>query len=179
MKDSILYNEAEIKGKLKSMSLEIDRLAKSHPTERVVVIGILNGAIMVLGDLMRYCRAANLQFDTIALRSYTGMFEKQKVKVLKEPVVNLDESIVILIDDIIDTGDTMRFAESMLRERYPKIQSVLTGGLLIRQSCPQHIDFSGFTVADGLWVYGYGLDNYDADRNLPHIKFKREDKSVN
>lgn len=137
--------------------------------EPVILVGILKGATIFLADLAREI-SLDATFDFIAVSSYGK--EKQhsgQVQLIKD----LDESIegknVILVEDILDTGITMTYLQSMLMTRCPK---TLKLAILLdkkeRRLQPVHADYIGFVIPDE-FVVGYGLDFAERYRNLPEV----------
>ena len=133
------------------------------------LIGILKGAWIFLADLVR-CINLPVTCDFIGVSSYGKRTATSGVVRLTldlaEPITDLD---VLLVEDIIDTGLTMRFLLEMLSLRRPRC--IRTCTLLDKPSCrivPFEPDYVGFTIPN-YFVVGYGLDAAGAYRNLPHI----------
>ena len=133
------------------------------------LIGILKGAWIFLADLVR-CMNLPITCDFIGVSSYGKRTVNSGVVRLTldlaEPITDLD---VLLIEDIIDTGLTMRFLVETLSLRRPR--RIHTCTLLDKPSCrvvPFKPDYVGFSIPDN-FVVGYGLDLAEAHRHLPYI----------
>lgn len=140
--------------------------------EDLVLIGILRGSFMFLADLVRelYRHQIHARIDFITLASYGGGTQSSgQVQIRKDFTVDVTDSDVLLVDDILDTGRTLTFAASHVRARGAK--SVTTCALLdkpARRVVPCQADFVGFTMSDA-FVVGYGLDYNSFYRELPFI----------
>jgi hypoxanthine phosphoribosyltransferase len=133
------------------------------------LIGILKGAWIFLADLIR-CIHLPVTCDFIGVSSYGKRTASSGVVRLTldlaEPITDLE---VLLVEDIIDTGLTMRFLLETLSFRQPR--RIRTCTLLDKPSCrsvPFQPDYVGFTIPN-YFVVGYGLDAAEAYRNLPYI----------
>ena len=133
------------------------------------LIGILKGAWVFMADLVR-CIDLPVTCDFMGVSSYgTRTVQSGVVRLtldLAEPITDLE---VLIVEDIIDTGLTMRFLHQTLALRHPK--NIRTCTLLDKPSCrcvPFVPDYVGFTIPDH-FVVGYGLDAVGAYRNLPHV----------
>lgn len=138
-------------------------------SEAVRVIGVLKGAWIFLADLVRQLDLP-VSCDFLGVSSYGQATSSSGVTRLttdlNEPIAGLD---VILVEDIVDTGLTMRFLSRTLALREPR--SIRTCTLLdkpSRRRVPFTPDYVGFTIPDQ-FVVGYGLDWAEAYRHLPYI----------
>lgn len=134
-----------------------------------VFIGILNGSFMFMSDLMKEIDiAAEVCF--IKLSSYEGENRKEKVQEIIGLCVDIKEREVILVEDIVDTGSTLRFLLDRLQEEEPASISICT--LLLKPKKLQHqfknIAYVGFEIPDD-YVVGYGMDYNGLGRNLKDI----------
>lgn len=155
-----------IAARVKELGAEI---TKAHAGQDVVVVCVLKGSILFCADLVRHIDLP-LTIDFLALRSYgdgtetTGVV--QITSDLTKPVEGKD---VIVVEDIVDTGLTMKYLLENLETRRPR--SVKLASLLhkpARTRVPVKIDYLGFTIED-VFVIGYGLDYAQKYRNLPYI----------
>jgi hypoxanthine phosphoribosyltransferase len=142
-------------------------------SEAVRVIGVLKGAWIFLADLVRQLDLP-ISCDFLGVSSYgqatTSSGVSRMTTDLNEPIAGLD---VILVEDIVDTGLTMRFLLKTLALREPR--SLRTCTLLdkpSRRRVPFTPDYVGFTIPDQ-FVVGYGLDCAGAYRHLPYIAIWR------
>jgi len=132
-------------------------------------IAVLKGAFIFLSDLVRQT-SGNVSVDFIAVSSYAqGTTNSGEVRLLKDLDTAIDGRNVVIVEDIVDTGVTLMYLRSILRERHPK--SLRTACLLSKPSrrlIDVPVDYVGFTI-DDRFVVGYGLDYAGQYRHLPHI----------
>lgn len=136
---------------------------------RLILIGVLKGSFIFLSDLMREL-PFTVEVDFIQASSYgTGTSSSREVKIIKDLTSSIEGKDVILIEDIIDSGNTIQKIKDMLSSRKPK--SLILCSLLskpARRETPVVIDWVGFTIPD-LFIVGYGLDVAEKFRNLPYL----------
>lgn len=158
---------AQIQDRVATLGAQLSR--DYAGVQELRLIGVLKGAWMFLADLVRYLDQ-HVTCDFLGVSSYgTHTVSSGIVRLtsdLDEPIAGLD---VVLVEDIVDTGLTMRFLLETLSLREP--QSVRICTLLDKPSrrvTPFTPDYVGFTIPDH-FVVGYGLDWAGAYRNLPYI----------
>ena len=143
------------------------------PAGDIAIVSILSGAIIFLADLIRYM-PMKMKIGLITVSSYHGATtESRGAKLMKDLNVDVRGRDVLIIDDIFDTGQTLRLVQGLLRERQPR--SLKTAVLLRKPAkAPPDVkvDFVGFDIED-VFVVGYGLDYNDHYRNYPHIAVLR------
>lgn len=162
----ILIEERQIQAKVRDLGAEI---ATEYEGLTPVFIGVLNGAVLFIADLIRACPIP-LNIDFMAVSSYDkGTHSSGIVRILKDLDRNIEGRHVLIIEDIIDTGLTLSYLLDNLRARHPASLRVCT--LLDkreRRTVDLHIDYTGFRIPDE-FVVGYGLDYNGQYRNLPYI----------
>ena len=164
-----LISEQQIKQRIQEMADEINERYKD--SDSLILIGLLRGSVIFLADLARLITVP-VVLDFMTTSSYgCGTDSSGDVKILKE----LDEEIhgrdVLIVEDIIDTGNTLTKIKKMLLLRDPKSFAICT--LLTKPSRRQsHVDveWEGFSIEDK-FVVGYGIDYAQFYRNLPYIGF--------
>lgn len=158
--------EGQIQQRIKELAHEIRR---DTPDDSIHFIGVLKGAFLFLGDLVRNLEGS-VTIDFMALSSYGGgTTSSGEVRVLKDLDYGLEGRHVVIVEDIVDTGLTLHYLQEILRSRKPK--SLRTACLLSkpsRRKIAVHVDYVGFTIEDK-FVVGYGLDYAEQYRNLPYI----------
>lgn len=157
---------AEIHDRVQALAKEIRTAA--GPDTPVHLIGVLKGAFVFLADLMRAI-GGEVSCDFIAVSSYEGSRTTGQVQILKDLGRSIEGRYVVIVEDIVDTGLTLSYLQSVLRTRAP--QSLTTACLLSKPSRRQvdvPVDHIGFTIEDK-FVVGYGLDFNEQFRNLPFI----------
>jgi len=168
-----LISEQEIQNKVKELAVTI---SQDYPDSTPLLIGILKGAWMFMADLVRYI-SIPIKCDFMQVSSY-GQATKSSgiVKIVTDLKCSIQGQDVILVEDIIDTGLTLKYIMDYLALRRP--QSIKLCSLLDKPSRHQiefKIDYLGFTVPDK-FVVGYGIDYQELYRNLPYIAYVESDK---
>lgn len=164
----LVLSKEEILKKVKELAEKID---KDYNEEPLILIGTLKGAFIFLADLVRQLKNPNIQIDFIRAKSY-GMSDtsSEKIEITKEFEIPLEGKNVILVEDIVDTGLTLRYLYDYIKSFNPK--SVKICALINkkeRRKVEVPIDYVGFEIEKGFLV-GYGLDFAERFRHLPEIK---------
>ncbi|ACZ40956.1 hypoxanthine phosphoribosyltransferase [Thermobaculum terrenum ATCC BAA-798] len=164
--EQILITESELQAKIKELG---SRIAEDYKDKIPVLIGVLNGAVMFVSDLIRAC-PIQLNIDFMAVSSYQDSTESSGVvKIIKDLDRNISGRHILIVEDIIDTGLTLSYLLETLQARHPasiKVCALLDKASRRRVNVP--IDYLGFQIPDK-FVVGYGLDFRDLYRNLPYI----------
>jgi hypoxanthine phosphoribosyltransferase len=141
--------------------------------EQLYMVGILKGAFMFLADLTRHIEVPHT-VDFMALSSYGKTTSSGAVRILMDLREPVESQHLILVEDIIDTGNTLKYLNRVLKGRKP---ASLRSCVLVRKERDNldiPIDYLGFDIPD-VWVVGYGLDFAEKHRTLPYIaELKRE-----
>lgn len=165
----VLYTAEDIARRVNQL---VDDMAGACRAPDFAMIGILRGSFMFLADLVRdlYEHDVHPRIDFMTLESYgSGTESSGTVRVTKDIALDVSGAEVLLVDDILDTGRTLSFANQHLYEK--GASAVRTCTLLDKPSrrvVPFEADFVGFKVPDE-FVVGYGLDYDGYYRELPHI----------
>lgn len=162
----VLISEKKLQAKVRSLGRTLTR---QYRDKDLVLIGVLKGSFVFMADLVRHIRLP-LTCDFIRVSSYgRGRTSSGSVRFKFDTTQSITGKHVLLVEDIIDTGRTMKSLLKTLRLRKPRSLKVCT--LLhkpARQEIKVPIAFQGFTVPNE-FVVGYGLDFAGRYRNLPHI----------
>ncbi len=165
-KPRVLIGQAELEQRVQELAQEIDRdYARS---ERLVAIGVLKGSVFFMVDLLQQV-SLPVQVDFFQTSSYGEGTQPGEVRIRKDIDLSIRGADVLLIEDIVDTGYTLRTILDLLRFRGAR--SVKLCALLdkkARREVEVPIDYCGFVIED-LFVVGYGLDLADYYRNLPYV----------
>jgi len=164
--DQVIISEADIETRVKALGEAITRDYKD--SERLLLLGLLRGSVVFLTDLMREVRR-DITMDFMSVSSYNKSESSGFVRIDSDHKTNIRGWDVILIDDIIDTGYTIRTVQKLLIDREPR--SLKVCALLDkpeRHKVDIAIDYLGFSIPD-YFVVGYGLDYDEKGRNLPYI----------
>lgn len=168
---TVLFTQAEITKRAKEVAAQID---KDYAGEEVVLLGTLKGSIMWLVDIMKYT-TIETPIDFITASSYgSSTMSSGVVKITYDPTTNLYNKHVIIVEDIVDTGNTLYYLINKLKERGPKSVKICT--LLnkqARRTADIVPDYIGFEV-DDLFIIGYGLDYDQKFRGLPYVGYLSE-----
>lgn len=162
----VLISEERLQARISEMAAEIDR--DYQDTERLIAIGVLKGSVFFMVDLLKQVNVP-VAMDFFQTSSYGEAKEPGEVRIRKDVDLSIRGADVLLIEDIVDTGYTLRTILDLLRFRGAR--SVKLCSLLNKPSRRQvdvHIDYLGFDIED-LFVIGYGLDLAERYRNLPYI----------
>ncbi len=163
---TVLFNEGTIEKKIRELG---HQLSIDYEGKEPVVIGILNGAVVFMTDIIRNIRTS-LTIDFLSLSSYgSGTKSSGIVKIRKDIDTNLENRHVIVIEDIVDTGLSLKYLLEYLNKHKPA--SLKTCILLDKPKAHKvdiHIDYKGFEIGNE-FVVGYGLDFDEKYRNLPYI----------
>lgn len=162
----VFITKEQIEARLALLGEELDR---DFEDKKPIFIGVLNGAFIFLADIMRYV-SIPCEVDFMKLSSYgDAKVSSGEVTQLKEIDAKLKGRHVILVEDIIDTGLSMKYMLEQMRENNPASVSVIT--LLHKKDATLHdvqIDYVGFEIPTK-FVLGYGLDYAQEGRNLAQI----------
>lgn len=165
----VLLDEATIQNRVAELGDTITAYYQEQGVNDIVVIGILNGAVIFFSDLVRHLNL-NLVLDFMRVSSYgEDAVSSGQITITKDIENNIRGKHVLVVEDIIDTGNTLRQLTQMLYFREPA--SVRVCCFLDkpeRRTTNLTADFSGFTVPDE-FVVGYGLDYAGQYRQFPFV----------
>ena len=162
---SVLISEDEIQSRVNELAEDISNRFKD---EIPILIGILNGSFIFISDLMRKL-TIDCEMDFIKLSSYAGKESVGTVTLLKDISANITDRHVIIVEDIIDSGLTIKFLRDRLQGAKPKSVTIVT--LLLKPEIANldfEVDYVGFEIPPE-FVVGYGLDYNQKLRHLPEI----------
>jgi len=163
---NILYNHYEIRYSILKIADIIRKENFELPPP--ILICILNGAFMFFTDLVK--EIPDCEIDFIRVKSYDGQ-KQGKIKFLKNIELDIEGRNVYIIDDIFDTGNTIKSITKKLKKFKPKS---ITPVVLIKRKTSPRIDklIYGFEIEDE-WICGYGMDDENGlNRNKSYIYFK-------
>ncbi|MGH3088476.1 MAG: hypoxanthine phosphoribosyltransferase [Rubrobacteraceae bacterium] len=169
----VLLSSEEIQAKVRELG---ERITADYHGRELLLIGILRGAFVVLGDLVRKIDLS-CEVDFMDLSSYgAGTTSSGVVRILKDLEEDITGRHVLIVEDIIDTGLTLSYLRKTLLTRKPASLEIFT--LLTKPSRRQvelDVKYTGFEVPD-VFVVGYGIDYAGRYRNLPEIRYIRQEK---
>ena len=165
-KIEVLIPEDEIRARIKELADEISEKYKDEP---VLLVGILNGSVFFLAELAQKM-SIPVEIDFMAASSYgSGKESSGRVLITKDLARSIEGDHVIIVEDIVDTGQTLHLLTEMLLERNPASLelAVLLDKPSRRKVCLD-ADYIGFQIPDA-FVVGWGLDYDQKYRDLPYI----------
>jgi hypoxanthine phosphoribosyltransferase len=133
-----------------------------------ILVGILKGAFVFLSDLMRHIDLS-VQIDFIRISTYKSGMKPGEIDLIMDISMPISDRHVILVEDIVDTGITLKFISDRILERNPESYRICALiDLKHRRGVDVKLDYVGFELEEGFLV-GYGLDMGEQGRNLPSI----------
>lgn len=161
-----LLTEGQIQARVRELA---DRISEDYAGREVLLVGVLRGSFIFMADLARRLKIP-VVIDFIALSSYERTLEATgAVRLVMDLRSDIAGRHVIVVEDIVDSGYTLRYLLDNLAARKPA--SLRTCALVSKPDCRKvdvPLDYLGFDIPD-VWVVGYGLDCFDQHRNLPFI----------
>ncbi len=171
--EEILFSKEDISHKVKELGEKISK--DYNRDDEVVVVGVLKGANVFMADLIREIDIP-VYIDFMAVSSYGYSTESSGiVRILKDLDLEVEGKHVLIIEDIIDTGLTLKYLTDNLKSRNIKSLKICT--LLDkpkRRKCDLNIDYIGFEIPDK-FIVGYGIDYGEKYRNLPYVASLKEE----
>jgi hypoxanthine phosphoribosyltransferase len=162
----VLLSEEQISKRVRELGKQIER---DYAGKELVLLGVLKGSFLFTADLARSIDLP-LAVDFIGLSSYGEATESSGVvKITSDLTKPIEDKHVLIVEDIVDTGLTMRYLLDNLATRHPssvKLCTLLHKPARARTRIP--IDYLGFQIEDR-FVVGYGLDASEKFRNVPFI----------
>jgi hypoxanthine phosphoribosyltransferase len=162
----VLLTSEQIRQRVSELGKEISR---DYAGKSLVVVGILKGAIPFFADLIRQI-SVPLRYDLMAVHSYGASTKSSGVvQILKDLEEDIENQHVLIVEDIVDTGLTLKYLRENLLARQPASLRICT--LLDKPSRRQveiNPEYNGFTIPDH-FVVGYGLDYAERFRQLSYI----------
>jgi len=173
--ERVLFTEEQIRTRIRDVAAEISR---NYEGKTIKLIGVLKGSIFFLTALAREIEVP-LKLDFLGISSFSN---KSGAPGVVRIAKDLDESIegedVILVEDIVDTGFTLRYLLQTLAGRAPNSLAVCTFlDRNVRRIVQVRVDYHCFEIPDR-FVVGFGLDYHQLYRNLPCVAVMKPDKSV-
>ncbi len=168
----ILISEEQLEKRIAELGKS---MTKDYEGKNLFVVGVLKGANIFMSDLIRKIDLP-MHMDFMAVSSY-GMSTESSgtVRILKDLDFSIEGKDVLIVEDIIDSGLTLKYLTRILMERKPSSLKICT--LLDkpdRRKVDLEIDYIGFKIPDA-FIVGYGIDFAENYRNLPYVAILKED----
>ncbi len=162
----VMLSEVQIAARVKELAAQLDRLYEGRTP---VVVCVLKGSVLFFTDLIRNMKTS-LNVDFMGVSSYgSGTKSSGELKITKELSTDIENRDVLIVEDIIDSGNTLYKLKRLLSARRPASVNIVT--LLDkpqRREVPLEPEYTGFVIEDE-FVIGYGLDYAEEYRNLPYV----------
>ena len=146
-----------------------EQITRDYAGKRLLLVGVLKGAVFFLSDLMRYIEVP-VEVDFMAVASYGSATDSSGVvRILKDLDVAIEDRDVLIVEDIVDSGLTLQYLLRNLGSRNPRtleVCALLTKPERRKVELPTR--YVGFEIPDR-FVVGYGLDYAERHRNLPFV----------
>ena len=162
----VLFERAELETVIADMGRQIDAALDG---ERAVFLTVMNGALVFAGQLALSIRT-DLEFDYVHATRYRGAIAGSELHWLREPQAELGGRTVLLVDDILDEGHTLKAVRDDCLRRGARRVLIASLCRKLHDRCVEGIeaDFNGVELPDR-YVFGYGMDYHEQGRNLPSI----------
>jgi hypoxanthine phosphoribosyltransferase len=161
-----LFTEEQIQRRIKELA---SKISEDYKSTVPIFIGVLNGSFLFMSDLIRYVNL-DCEIDFFKLSSYgDAKISSGKVRLLKELNCEVNDRDIIIVEDIVDTGLSLKYIEKLFANKKPNSMRVVS--LLVKPESLKYkvkIDYIGFEIPDK-FVVGYGLDFAQKYRNLRKI----------
>ncbi|HZK01229.1 MAG TPA: hypoxanthine phosphoribosyltransferase [Anaerovoracaceae bacterium] len=168
----VMISKEDIKRRVAELGEEI---SKDYKGQSILTICVLKGAVLFLSDLIRELNVET-KIDFMAVSSYGASTKSTGVvRILKDLDSNIEGENVVIVEDIIDSGLTLKYLTEYLQARKPKSLKICT--LLDkpeRRTADIKADYIGFSI-ENKFIVGYGLDYNQRYRNLPYISYLEEE----
>ena len=164
--EKVLFSKEQLAKRIKELAAQLD---KDYAGKTPLMVAILKGSVMFFTDLIREMTLP-LEIDFMSISSYgSGVKSSGEVKMIKDLDNKIEGKDVIIVEDIVDSGYTMKYLTHLLEARNPS--SIKICALLdkpSRRETDVAVDYKGFEVSNE-FVVGYGLDYAARYRNIPFI----------
>ena len=164
--EQILYTEEELRQRVKELGCQI---TADYAGREPLLISVLRGSYIFMADLTRSINL-DVTVDFMSVSSYgAGTVSSGQVEIKKDLSASIEGRDLIIVEDILDSGNTLFYLMDVLRARKPASVRLCT--LMDkpgRRVKPIKADYVGFTIPDA-FIVGYGLDYSEKYRNLPYV----------
>jgi hypoxanthine phosphoribosyltransferase len=161
----ILLTEEQVQAKVKELA---QQLSKDYAGKDPVFVGVLKGVVIFFADLVRNVDIP-CEIDFMSISSYSGTNSTGRTEIRKDLSDPIEGKDLLIVEDILDTGNTLYYLMDVLMARKPaSIQICTLMDKPDRRKKPITAAYTGFTIPDA-FVVGYGLDYAEKYRNLPYV----------
>ena len=163
----VLYEEDVLQRRIAELAKQIDA---DYEGKTVTVISILKGAVFFTVDLVKKMKTP-IELEVMQVSSYEGTESTKKINVKKDLDNSIEGKDVLIVEDIIDTGHTLKHLKEYLMTKNPKsLKLAVLADKKERREVDVEIDYTGFVIPNK-FVIGYGFDYNEIGRNLPYVGY--------
>lgn len=166
--EKVLITKGQIDHRNIELAKEIDSF---YDGKEILLIGVLNGSIIFLADLIRHIKSP-LHLDCLSVSSYRNDTTSGELVFHPHLKTNVENSHILLVDDIFDTGKTLNEVGKFFKTLNP---ASIEFCVFLKKNVPKKFEikprFVGFEI-DNHFVFGYGLDIAEKYRNLPYVAYR-------
>ena len=172
MSSQILIPQFKIERKIQELANRISREWKASKTSKPpVMLCVLNGAFMFFSDLVKHMEI-ECEIDFVRIKSYEGRDNTQGINMIKPPEADLQDRSIYIVEDLVDSGQTMRELIQYIAQYTQDIKLVTLlhrRGSIVVDKLPHIVKHYTAFIIGGEWVIGYGLDDNKLKRNYSNI----------
>lgn len=166
-KIKVMYSMEELQKRIKELGEEI---SKDYEGKEIVIVSVLKGAIFYTVDLVKNI-TTDVIIDFMKVSSYEGTESTGVITIKQDLGIDIEGKHVLIVEDIIDTGRTLRVLREELLKRKPASLKITTlMDKKERREVELDADYVGFTIPNK-FVVGYGFDIDDRYRNIPYVGY--------
>ncbi len=169
--ERVMFQEKEIEKRVLELA---ERISQDYAGKELLLVGVLKGSVVFTADLLKRIQIP-CEIDFIAVSTYGNSTETSGVvKILKDLDHSVEGKHVIIVEDIVDTGITLKYLLNYFKSKNAESVEIIT--LLskeARRATDVKVKYIGFNIPDE-FIVGYGLDYAEKYRNLPYIGVLKE-----
>ncbi|MBX4261797.1 hypoxanthine phosphoribosyltransferase [Clostridium estertheticum] len=168
----VLYNEDQLRDKIRQMG---EKVSKDYYGKDLILIGILKGSVIFMSDLLKEITIP-CKMDFMAVSSYGNSTKTSGVvRILKDLDFEIQGKDVLIVEDIIDSGVTLKYLMKCLSARKPSsLEIICLLNKPERRKVDIEVKYVGFDVPD-FFIVGFGMDYAERYRNLPYIGILKDE----
>ena len=164
----VMYEEEELQKRIKEIAEQIDK--DYEGTDEIVIISVLKGAIFFTVDLVKKMKTP-ITLEVMQVSSYTGTESTGNIIVKKDLDNSIEGKNVLIVEDIIDSGRTLKYLKEYLQTKNPKsVKIAVLMDKKERRVVDIDVDYTGFVIPNK-FIVGYGFDYDEKGRNIPYVGY--------
>ena len=164
----VMYEEEELQKRIKEVAEQIDK--DYEGTDEIVIISVLKGAIFFTVDLVKKMKTP-ITLEVMQVSSYTATESTANIIVKKDLDNSIEGKNVLIVEDIIDSGRTLKYLKEYLQTKNPKsVKIAVLMDKKERRVVDIDVDYTGFVIPNK-FVVGYGFDVDEKRRNIPYVGY--------